>query len=202
MAAENSKAIVVATIIILAVSTAAFLSMLNSDNPIISSDSSKITSLMICGNSSDLLYPELAEANFLFLENNTWLVSAHFVDDSAGYESLEIYDRSFTITSEEVESINDALHEGLNQTYPSNITAQELFEPDSSPHMWYEIEITYADGSWIYIITFQTEPGLIMHISGTGNTNRNLLDGTILEPLSVLDDLVSAIHGVFLNHLE
>ncbi|KXH70553.1 MAG: hypothetical protein AM326_04100 [Candidatus Thorarchaeota archaeon SMTZ-45] len=201
MVGENSKAIVTATIIILAVFAAALLSMFNSDNPITTSNSSKVASLMICGNSSDLLYPELAEANFIFVENDAWQVSAHFVDDSTGYEYLEIYDRSFTITSKEVESINDALHEGLNQTYPSNITALELFEPESSPHMWYEIAITYTDGSWIYIITFQTEPGLIIHKSGTGNTNRNLLDGTVLEPLSALDGLVSAINVIFSNHL-
>jgi hypothetical protein len=199
MVADNSKAVVVATIIIIAVSAAAFLAMSNSDNPASTLNSSGIASLTICGNSSDLLYPELAEATFVFLENDTWLAIAHFVDDSTGYESLEIYDRNFTITSEDVISISDALQEGLNQTHLSNITALTLLEP--SPSIWYEIAITYASGSWIYIVTWQTEPGLIIYKSGTGDLDKGLLNGTVLEPLWALDCLVSAIHDVFFNHL-
>lgn len=200
MAAQNSKAVFVATIIIIGISAAAFLSLFNSDNPVITPNSSGISTLTICGNSTDLLYPELMEASFTFLENGSWLVNAQFVNDSAGYyENLEIYDRHFTITSEEMISINAALYEGLNQTHPSEISAMELLEP--SPSIWYEIEITYTDGSWIYITAWQTEVGHIIANNGTGTFYGSLLNGTVLEPLSALDCLVLAIYTVFLNHL-
>jgi len=200
MVSESSKVIVVATIIIISISGAAFLSMFSSDNPTITPNSSGIATLMICGNSSDVLYPELAEASFVLLENGSWLVNANFVNDSAGYyEYLEIYDRNFTITSEELESIDDALYEGLNQTSSSNITALTLLE--SSPSIWYQIEITYTNGAWIYITAFQTELGHIITNHGTGTPDTNLLSGTVLEPLSALDCLVLAIYAVFSNHL-
>jgi len=199
MVAENSKAIVVATIIIIGITAAAFLSMSNSDNPVVTPNSSEITSLTICGNSSDLLYPELAEANFVFLGNGIWRVTAHFVDDSGGYENLVIYDRNFTVTSGDIESINEALYEGLNHTYSSEISVQTLL--GSSPSILYEIDVTYADGSWIYITTFQTDQGHIIFNSGTGIPDTNLLNGAVLEPSSALDCLVAAIYAVFSNYL-
>ncbi|MHA1862986.1 MAG: hypothetical protein ACTSWA_04385 [Candidatus Thorarchaeota archaeon] len=201
MGSENSKVVIVVTIIIIGISGAAFLSMSNSDNPDVTPNSTGITTLKICGNSTDLLYPELAEANFVFLENGSWQVNANFMDDSAGYyEYLEIYDRTFTVTPEEVESINDALYEGLNQTYSSNVTALMLLE--SSPSIWYDIQITYTDDSWLYITAFQTDQGHIISNHGTGTPNTNLLDGTVLEPLSALDCLVTAIYNLFSNHID
>ena len=199
MVAENSKAVVVATIIILGISAAAFLSMSNSNRPVITPNYSEISLLTICGNSSDLLYPELAEANFAFLESGTWLVNAHFVDDSGGYEYLEIYDRNFTLTSEEMESINEAFYEGLNQTYSSEISVLQLLEP--SPSICYDIDITYTDGSWIYITVFQTNQGHIIFNNGIGTPDKNLLNGEVLEPSSALDCLVSAIYTVFTKYL-
>jgi hypothetical protein len=201
MGSENAKIVIVATIIIIGISSAAFLSISNSDDSAVTPNSSGIATLTICGNSSDLLYPELSEANFEFLNNGSWLVSAHFMNDSIGYyESLEIYDRNFAITSEELLSINSAIYEGLNQTYSSNITALMLLDP--SPSIWYDIEITYTDGSWVYITAFQTDQGHIIFNSGTGNPNTNLLDGTVLEPLSALDCLVTAIYNLFSNHIN
>lgn len=199
MAVDNSKPIVVATIIIIAVFAAAYLSLSNFDNPFITPNPSGITSLTICGNSSDLVYPELAEAFLVFLGNETWLVNAHFVDDSDSQDQPEIYDRNFTIASEELKSIDDALNEGLNQTYSSNITASALLEP--SPSIWYSIDIVYTDGSWISLTAFQTEPGYIIHNSGIDDFDSNLLNGEVIEPLSVLDCLVLAIQSIFLNHL-
>jgi hypothetical protein len=201
MVSENAKVVVVATIIIIGVSSAAFLSMSNSDNPVVIPNSSGIATLTICGNSSDLLYPELAEANFEFLDNGSWLVSAHFLNDSIGYyEYLEIYDRNFTITSEELEFINDALYEGLDQTYSSNTSTLMLLESSSS--IWYDIQITYTDGSWIYITAFQTETGHIIYSSGIGTPDTNLLTGTVIEPLSALDCFVTAIYNLFSNHID
>jgi hypothetical protein len=200
MVGENSKTVVVATIIIIGISAAAFLSMFNPGDSNVPLNTSRIGSLTICGNSSDLLYPELGEASFELLENGSWLVNANFMNDSVdSYENLVIYDRAFTITSEELESIDNALYDGLDQTYNSNETVLMLLE--SSPSIWYDIEILYTDGSWIYITVFQTEPGYIITNRGTGNYDGNLLVGTVLEPLSALDCLVSAIYTIFSNHL-
>jgi hypothetical protein len=207
MGSENSKVVIVATIIIIGISSAALLSMLNSDitpnsdNSDIVPNSSGIETLRISGNSTDLLYPELAQTNFVFLNNGSWLVNANFINDSAGYsEILEIYNRNFTITLEELQSINASIYEGLKQTYSSNITALALLE--SSPSIWYDIQITYTDGSWLYLTTFQTYQGHIISNNGTGTPNVNLLDGNVLEPLSALDCLVSTIYNIFMNHID
>ena len=201
MRSENSKVVIVVTITIIGISGAAFLALSNFDNPDIIPNSTGITTLTIYGNSTDLLYPELAEVNFIFLENGSWQVNANFMNDSAGYyENLEIYDRTFTVTSNEVESINAALYEGLNQTISSNISTLALLE--SSPSIWYDIEIIYTDGSWIYVTAFQTDQGHIISNSGTGTPNKNLIDGTVLEPLSALDCLVTTIYNLLSNHID
>ncbi|RDE11791.1 MAG: hypothetical protein C4K48_10890 [Candidatus Thorarchaeota archaeon] len=66
-----------------------------------------------------------------------------------------------------MKSIDDALYEGLNKTSPSNISAMTLLD-DSCPHIWFQIEITYTNGSWIYLTTFQTEIGHIITNHGAG----------------------------------
>ena len=198
--ADNSKAVAVVTIITVAVFVAVFLSVSRPDFPLVNKPVSGITSLTISGNSSDIVYPELAEASFVILEPGSWLVSSQFVDDSAGPEEPEIYERNFTVISEDMRSISDALYEGLNHTRISEVSVQVVL--GQSPSIWYDIEVTYADGSWIYIATFQTDPGYILFNHGRGIPDRNLLNGRVLEPLSALDSLVSAIYAVFSNHLE
>ncbi|MHA2145695.1 MAG: hypothetical protein ACXAB0_09605 [Candidatus Thorarchaeota archaeon] len=155
--------------------------------------------MQICGNSTDILYPELMEAFIVFQESN-WTVSANFVDDSEGWENPEIYDREFSVTPEEIEMINLRLHEGLNGTHPSEISPSVMLE--SNPHIGFGIEIMYTDGSWIYITTFQTDEGHIISNNGIDTIDRNLLSGTVLEPISALDSLVLAIHALFSNHLD
>jgi len=201
MESGNLKAVVVATVVIIGISSASLLLMLNSDNPNVIPNSSGITTLTICGNSSDLLYPELTEATFALLENGSWEVTANFMNDSAGYyENLEIYDRSFMITTDEIELIGEALYEGLDKTFTSNTSALALL--DASPSIWYEIQITYSDGSWIYLTAFQTEQGHIISNSGEGILNTNLLEGIVLEPFSALDYLITTIHTLFSTHLD
>ena len=198
-AEESFKAIAIATILVVAISSTAFLyiSSLSNDSEI--TNSLDIASLRMSGNSTDILYPELMEAFFVF-ENGNWMISASFVDDSEGWENPEIYDIEFSVTSEEVELINLRLHEGLNGTHPSEISPSVLLEP--SPHIGFDIEITYTDGSWIYVTTFQTDEGHIITNSGTDTIDNNLLSGTVLEPISALDSLVTAIHTIFSNHLD
>jgi hypothetical protein len=198
--AEGSfKAIAIATIIVVAIASTSFFyfSSLSNDSDI--TNSLDITSLRICGNSTDILYPELMEA-FLVFQNGSWMISASFLDDSEGWEYPEFYEREFSVTPEEIEIINLSLHEGLNGTYPSEISPTVLLE--SSPHIGFDIEITYTDGSWIYVVTFQTEQGHIISNNGTGTPDTSLLIGTVLEPISALDSLVAAIHTVFSNHLD
>lgn len=198
--AEGSfKAITVVTIIVVAISSTAFFyfSSLSNDSDV--TNSLDIASLRICGNSTDILFPELMEAFLVFQEDN-WMVNASFVDDSEGWENPEIYEREFLVTPEEVEIISLNLHEGLNHTYPSEISPTALLE--SSPHIGFDIEIIYTDDSWIYATTFQTDGGHIISNSGTGPIDKNLLIGTVLEPISALDSLVAAIHAFFSNHLD
>ena len=199
MAEGSFKAIAIATLMVVAISSTAFFyfSTLSNDSDI--TNSLDIASLRICGNSTDILYPELMDASLVFQEGN-WVISASFVDDSEGWESPEIYDREFSVTPEEIEIIDLKLHEGLNGTYPSEISPSLLLE--SNPHIGFDIEITYTDGSWIYVTTFQTEQGHIISNSGTNTIDKNLLSGTVLEPISALDSLVTAIHIFFSNHLD
>ena len=137
---------------------------------------------------------------FIIFEGSNWTVSANFVDDSEGWENPEIYDREFLVTQEEIEMINLKLLEGLNGTYPSEISPTVLLE--NSTHIGFDIEIIYTDGSWIYATTFQTTLGHIISNNGADPIDKNLLSGTVLEPISALDSLVEAIYAVFSNHLN
>ncbi|MCK5389714.1 MAG: hypothetical protein KAJ36_04450, partial [Candidatus Thorarchaeota archaeon] len=88
-----------------------YISSLSNDSDI--TNSLDIASVRICGNTTDILYPELMDAYLTFQDGN-WMVSASFVDDSEGWENPEIYDIEFSVTPEEVEMINLSFHEGLN----------------------------------------------------------------------------------------
>ncbi|MHA2081284.1 MAG: hypothetical protein ACW99H_09095, partial [Candidatus Thorarchaeota archaeon] len=104
--AEGSfKAIAIATIIVVAIASTSFFyfSSLSNDSDI--TNSLDIASLRICGNSTDILYPELMEA-FLVFQNGSWMISASFLDDSEGWEYPEFYEREFSVTPEEIEIIN------------------------------------------------------------------------------------------------
>jgi hypothetical protein len=138
------------------------------------------------------------EASLVFQEGN-WTIVANFVDNSEGWETPDVYNREFSVTTEEIEIINLSLFEGLNDTYPSEISPSDLLE--SNPHIGFDIEIIYTDGSWIYVTTFQTDQGHIISKSGTGSIDKNLLSGIVLEPVSALDGFVEAIYNVFSNHL-
>lgn len=199
MSQENTKVIVVAIILVVAVSSTALIYFPSLSNDSDISDTLNIASLMICGNSTDILYPELMEA-CLVMNGSNLMISADFVDDSEGWEYPELYEREFSVTLEEIENISLSLHEGLNATYLSEISPSELLE--SSPHIGFDIEIIYSDGSWIYATTFQTGEGYIISNSGTGTPDKNLLSGTVLEPVSALDNLVVAIYILFSNHLN
>lgn len=202
MGQESTKAVVMATILIVGIAAAVYLSLSTSDNPGDTGNTSGIASLTILANSTDLLYPELSEASFVYLVNDTWQVNANFLNDSIDwYENLEIYDRDFIITSQEVKSIDDALYEGLRNATPSELSTIDLLD-DPCPHIWFQIEIVYTNGSWIFITAFQTETGHIITNNGTEHIDTNLMSGIVLEPLSSLDCLVLAVYTIFSNHLS
>ncbi len=196
MNTQGSKGIVLAMIITIGVSSAAFLYFINSsdNNPI----RTGIDSIRISGNSSDIIYPELMEASIDRGGSGNWLVSAMFLDDSEGWENPESYERAFSIPSENVTSIENALVNGLNQTHPSELVSLDVLEP--YPHIGFSIEILYTDGTWIYVCTFQTEKGHIMLKSGSG-TPDTCLDGPLLEPIEALDDFVALVQNVFSNNM-
>ncbi len=156
-----------------------------------------IGTLRISGNSTDIVYPELMEAEFTPQADGTWHVKASFVDDSAGYDEIEIYDREFFATTTEVGQINTALYDGLDGTYASNDTLSDL----EYASMGFSVDILYTDRSWISMITMMDEKGHLILMSGTGTFYPNMVAGYILEPSSALDGLVEAIRTVFESHL-
>jgi len=156
-----------------------------------------IGTLRISGNSSDIVYPELMEAEFTPQVDGSWYVKVSFVDDSAGYDEIETYDREFYANTTEVGQINTALYDGLDGTYASNDTLSDL----EYASMGFSVDILYADGSWISMITMMDEKGHLILMSGVGTFNPNMVNGYILEPSSALDGLVEAIGTVFESHL-
>lgn len=157
----------------------------------------KIAYLQICGNSSDIVYPELMEATFTPLESGGWSVEALFLDDAEGPYEITQYTETFTASESEVNTINTALYDGLNQTYPSEDTMEELYL-----QMGFALDIIYEDGTWISLLTLQSSSGHIVVMSGEGTPDRNLLNGDLLEPGSALDGLVTAMGDLFANHME
>ena len=165
---------------------------------------SQVQYLTILGNSSDIIYPELMEAVFELQTSEEYNVSAHFLDDSAGPYDLEIYDRSFISTQAEVISIIDALYTSLNDTVQSSDSINTITYEGS---IGYEVDVIFADGTWVYILTIQSQKGHIIFLNGTSSgdseyRNRNLVDGILLEPASALDPLVLVLNSIFSEHLD
>ena len=194
---QGLKAIIITVIVTLAVLGAAFLYF---NNPTIDDvGESNVVSISINGNSSDIIFPELMDAYIDRDADGNWQVYASFLDDSEGWEDPEPYERTFTISTENVTAISNALLTGLNQTYLSEDNEAEIM--DSYPHIGFDIEIVYADGTWIYVCTFQTEQGHFVLNSGNGTPDRSLM-GPLMEPLSALDGLVSTIQSVFSDNMN
>ncbi len=187
-----------ATVLVVVVVSAAFVGLVYTGRihlPGLGGES-QIASIQICGNSSDILYPELMDATFSPDSTDGWLVTASFLDDSLGPYNLTVYDRTFTANTTEVENINKALHDGLGLTYTSDDSIVDI-----TANMAFYILITYNDGTWVYLLKLLSEKGHIILLSGTGTPNLNLLDGDLLEPGTALDGMVSAINETFVNHL-
>ena len=186
-----------ATVLVVVVVSAAFAGLVYTgwiDLPGLGGES-RISSIRMCGNTSDVLYPELMDATFSPDSFGGWLVTASFVNDSLGPYNATLYDASFTASATEVEDINNALHDGLSQTYASN----DSFAGEW-PHIAFDMLISYKDGTWIYVIKFLTVKGHIMTRSGSGTPDTQLTSD-LLEPGSALDGLILAINDVFAKYL-
>ena len=173
---------------------------------------SDIVGVMILGNSSDIVYPELAIAVFVPLLSGEWNVSAYFLNDSLGPYNMTFYDVVFQIGVSEVESINDAIYAGLESTDVSTDTLDDL----GWPSVGFGVDVLYSDGTWVQLFTVQSAKGHVMFMNGTytgtldpsdpfdpANIDRdeNWQNGVFLEPASSLDGLVSAMNAVFVDHL-
>ncbi len=195
---QGTKLTVIATIVVLAVATSAII-LVNMPNNDIISNTSGVSSIFILANSTDIVYPELMEATFA-IEGEQWVVQANFVDDSEGWENPEIYDRTFSATDDEVSSINDALIASLNMTAQSEDNLTSILS--SGAHIGFHIVVTYNDGRWVSIWTLQIESGSFLYKTGIGTPDLNMLDANLLEPVSALNGLVTAIHSVFSSNLN
>jgi hypothetical protein len=158
----------------------------------------RVVSLSIEGNSSDVIYPELSSVTFVPQSSGEWQVTAHILDDSQGPYNLTIYERAFLANSTEVELINSALYDGLSLTYTSNDSVTTITHTGS---IAFTILICYDDGTWIYLLKLLTVKGHIILLSGTGTPDLNLINGDLFEPGFALDGLVLAMNGVFVHHL-
>lgn len=157
---------------------------------------SKVAYMHICGNSSDIVYCELMEATFTPIEPGAWWVEVLLLDDSGGPCEVTQSTETFTASSAEVNTINSALYDGLDQTYASEDMIQNL-----DLQMGFALDIVYEDGTWISLLTLQSSVGHIVVMCGAGTPDRNLLGGDLLEPGSALDGLVAALNGLFVSHL-
>lgn len=172
---------------------------------------SDILAVQILGNSSDIVYPELMSALFIPLLSGNWNVSASFLNDTLGPYNLTIYEESFEASINEVENINTAIYNGLENTTPSLDSPSDL-----QFSIGFGLDILYGDGTWIQLFTIQSPTGHIMFLNGTytGTPNptdpfnmtfiqrdESWMNGILLEPGTALDELVATMNAVFVNHL-
>ncbi len=199
MDTQGTKVTVIATIVVIAVASSAIV-LINLPNQENSVNTSGINSIYIIGNTTDIIYPELMEATFTYQSSEGWEVTANFLDNSEGWDYPEIYDRTFSVTNEEVKSIDDALSASLNLTSETEGDLNEVLV--EGVHIGYHIVITYNDGAWIAIWTLLTETGHLLYNSGVGSPNLGMNDATFLEPISAMDNFVAAINTVFSDNLN
>lgn len=175
--------------------------------------SSDILAMAICGNSSDIIYPELMYAEFIPQEAGTWLVRTTLLDDSEGPYNLSIYEEEFYASVSEVEAINQALYGGLEYTTESQVS---IYNVTDLGIMGFGLDILYNDGTWIQLLTIQSGVGYMILLEGTYQSipdtanpfghdlgrDLNLLNGAVLEPGSALDSLILQMNQVFTDHLD
>jgi hypothetical protein len=172
-----------------------------------------IVYITVTGNSTDIVYPELGEAYFMPANLGGWTIEVEMVDDSEGYENVNVYTRSFTASNEDIKQIHNALFQALTSSLVSERTAYDLLNTNAS--IGFLVDIIFDDNTWIHVYTFQGQTEiLLLNDTYTGtfdyqaefptwtiSRDTNMLNGVCLESVSVLDSFVDTIHTFFANHL-
>ncbi|KXH77313.1 MAG: hypothetical protein AM326_05330 [Candidatus Thorarchaeota archaeon SMTZ-45] len=169
--------------------------------------------ISILGNSSDIVYPELGGANFKPDSLGGWSIQVEMVNDSEGYENVNVYASSFTASNDDVTQIYNSLFHGLNISLVSTRTTIDLLNSNAS--IGYLVDIIFDDNTWIHVYTFLGQNEfLLLNGTYTGTFNyqaefpawsisrdTNMLNGICLESISVLDPFENTLHRFFANYL-
>lgn len=169
---------------------------------------------ILCGNlfCGDSVYPDLRDALFIPLATGAWNATAIFVNENLESDNELFYEEAFQITVNEVENIYNAIDTGLSNTIPSSDSVYDVMF-----FIGFGLDILYENRTWVQLFTIPSAKGHIMFLNGTytGTTNpvnpfdlnflqreENRLNGVLLEPGSALDELVTVMNLVFVNHLS
>ena len=169
--------------------------------------------ISVIGNSTDIVYPELGEAQFMPAGVGGWEIVVEMVDDSQGFESVTVNSSTFNAGNEEINQIHSALFLALNGSLVSERTAYDLLNANAS--IGFLVDMIFDDNTWIQVYTFQGQTEfLLLNGSYTGtfdhqaefpiwsiNRDTNMLNGICLESVFVLDSFIDALHAFFSNYL-
>ncbi|MHA2384657.1 MAG: hypothetical protein ACXAEE_00450 [Candidatus Thorarchaeota archaeon] len=172
-----------------------------------------IVYINVIGNTTDIIYPEMGEAHFIPANLGSWSIDVEMVDDSEGFENVNVYSRAFTASNEDINQIHSALFQALNDSIVSETTAYDLLNTNAS--IGFIVDMIFDDNTWIHVYTFQGQTEFLLlngSYSGTFDNqaefptwtisrDTNMLDGICLESVSVLDSFVESIHTFFTNYL-
>ncbi|MHA2021400.1 MAG: hypothetical protein ACW96N_06775 [Candidatus Thorarchaeota archaeon] len=178
-----------------------------------SSSDAGIVYISVLGNSTDIVYPELGQANFMPANLGGWTIEVEMVDDSEGYENVNVSSRTFTASNEAINQIHNSVYQGLNISLLSERTTYDLLNSNAS--IGFLVDIIYDDNTWIHVYTFQGHTEfLLLNGTYTGtfdyqaefpswsiSRDTNMLNGICLESVSVLDPFVNTIRSFFTDYL-
>ena len=176
-------------------------------------DETGIVYISVIGNTTDIIYPELGEAQFKPANLSAWTIDVEMVDDSEGFENVSVYSRTFTASNEEINQISDVLFQALGNSSVSERTTLDLLNTSAS--IVFIVDMIFNDNTWIQVYTFQEHIEFLLlegTYSGTFDPqaefpewsisrNTNMLDGVCQESISNLGSFVNAIHTFFEDHL-
>jgi hypothetical protein len=178
-----------------------------------STNDTGIVFISVIGNSTDIVYPELGEAQFMPAGVGGWEIVVEMVDDSQGFESVRVYSSAFNAGNEGINQIRSALFLALNGSLVSERTAYDLLNANAS--IGFLVDMIFDDNTWIHVYTFQGQTEfLLLNGSYTGTfdpqaeypiwsitRDTNMLDGICLESVFLLDSFVDTLDAFFSKYL-
>ncbi|MFW9804807.1 MAG: hypothetical protein ACFFFC_19280 [Candidatus Thorarchaeota archaeon] len=178
-----------------------------------STNDTGIVFISVIGNTTDIIYPELGEAQFMPVDLGGWEIDVEMVNDSQGFENVSVYSSTFNADNEEINQIRSALFLALNSSLLSGRTAYDLLNANAS--IGFLVDMIFDDNTWIKVYTFQGQTDfLLLNDSYTGtfdhqaefpiwsiNRDTNMLNGICLESVFVLDSFVDILRTFFSNYL-